>query len=491
MTSTLDTLATIAAASIGLALTAALVGLQMLSRFGSRASRMVMDAPVSILLVIAGLLGVGFPLWATVEPWSWLTTVGFASFSWSLCALAIASYLTLARLNPQWLTLNTVRQVFPLPQPATEALFARLGRMQSTLLEIAAGTDEAEPGWRVTLRAIALIGLSRHRIDAKKADLVLLIDTLAERTRSPSTAKGRPDETAALLSLLALASNDSDVSLGVVKAIHELVQDAIQQHQPVRRSLLDEVAGLVTDCLRVLLDPAAIDWLVARKPIEQEGQKLVFQLSEGGRVITGNTETGRPEWAIPNHVDWEVVRDWLKTSSAPGRHEWTHLSALVPVYQKQGEEETKEVAELIEGFTSIGPAAEPVLNEKIGEAVYSYDHAGEDADATFDTVLDETDENERLPETWAETATARQRLSDAYDLMEEGVSLLVSACASPTPDDTTWPGGWRGINALQEDIERLSAIGVSLYEAGLYPPTDWIERAIETIGARVVRGQRS
>lgn len=46
-------------------------------------------------------------------------------------------------------------------------------------------------------------------------------------------------------------------------------------------------------------------------------------------------------------------------------------------------------------------------------------------------------------------------------------------------------------SALQEDIQRLAAISVSLYKAGRYTPTDRVERAIETIGERVVRAHRS
>jgi hypothetical protein len=490
MSGTLTTLATIAAASIVLALTAALVGLQMLSRYGSRASRMVMDEPVGILLVVAGILGVGFPLWATVEPWSWLTTLGFASFSWSLFALSIASYLTLSRLNPQWLTLSTVSRAFPLPLSATDELFLRLGRMQSTLLEIAAGTDQAELGWRVTLRAIALVCLGRHRIDAKKAELLQLVDTLVERTRSPNTAKGPPDETATFLSLLALASDDSDVALAVVKAVHELVQGDIQQHQPVRRSLLDEAAGLVTDRLQVLLDPTAIDWLVAQEPIEQEARGLVLHLPEG-RVVTEDVETGHPELAIPNHVDWDVIQGWLTTPLAPDRKEWTMLSALVPSYLAKGSEEPEKVVELIDVLsTLVEPDTDQFFAANIGdEEGRTGDRTPEDS--TQGTVVDKTEEEKPSRAAWAETVKERHRQSDAYDLLEEGVALLVSACAAPTPDDISWPGGWRGVNALQEDIERLSSIGVSLYKQGLYPPTDRVERAIEMIGARLVRGQRS
>lgn len=476
MTSVLVTLATIAAASIVLALTAALVGLQILSRYGSHASRMVMDPPVGILIVIAGFLGVALPVWGAVEPWSWLTTVGFASFSWSLLALAVASYLVLARLNSKWLTLSSVNRTFPLPSSATKELFLELGSMQSTLLEIAAGTDEAEPGRRVTLRAIALVGLARHRIDAKNTDLLKLVDTLAERTRSPNTAKGPPEETTVLLSLLALASDDSDVALGVVKAVHELVQDAIQQHHPIRRSLLDEVAGLVTDRLHALIYPATIDWLVAQEPIEQQTNRLDLTILDE-QIMPTDVGTGRPELAIPNHVDWEVIQGWLETTQALDRNEWTVLSALVPLYEQEEKDQPEETVELIDVPTLVELDGIPLVRDNRGDA------------QCYDDDIPENDA--RSPEGWAETVHARHRHSDAYNLLEEGVALLVSACASPTPDDATWPGGWRGVEALEEDIQRLSSIGVSMYEAGLYPPTDRIERAIERIGARVVHGRRS
>jgi hypothetical protein len=140
--------------------------------------------------------------------------------------------------------------------------------------------------------------------------------------------------------------------------------------------------------------------------------------------------------------------------------------------------------------TLVEPDTEQFFTENIGdEESRTGDQTPEDS--TLATVLDETEEEKRSPAAWAETVKARNRHSDAYDLLEEGVALLVSACAAPTPDDTTWPGGWRGVNALPEDIQRLSSIGVSLYKAHRYPPTDRVERAIEMIGARVVRGQRS
>ncbi len=83
----------------------------------------------------------------------------------------------------------------------------------------------------------------------------------------------------------------------------------------------------------------------------------------------------------------------------------------------------------------------------------------------------------------------RQHKSESYDPLEAGIAVMESACASPTPDDATWPGGWRGIDAFREDIERLASVGLPLYESVRYPPTDRIERAIEALAAHVVRGR--
>jgi hypothetical protein len=451
---------------------------------------MVLDKHVGLLIAIAGILGVGFPVWATVEPWAWLAILGFSSVSWSLFALAIASYLILTRLNPQWLTLNIVSQVFPLPLSTTEALFCRLGRMQSTLLEIAAGADESEPGWRVTLRAMALVGLARHRVDANNSDLLQLADTLAERTRSPSATKGSQEETASLLSLLALASDDSDVVLGVVHAVHELVQDAIQRHQPVTYSLLDEASGLVTDRLQILLDSASIGWLATQEPIEQLRTGLLRTIPDG-HVVPLDAETGSPELAIPDRVDWDTVRHWLDMSVPLERSEWKVFSALVPVYEQKNKHVPEESVKLIDVYPMAELDATQIVPESAqGKAGHRDDQAPHADDSTPDPALDGTEEDERSPEAQAAIVDVRHRRSDAYDLQEEGVSLLVSACAAPTPDDTTWPGGWRGIDALQEDIQRLSSINISLYEAGRYPPTDRVEQAIETIAVRVIRGRR-
>ncbi len=428
---TLTTLATIAAAAIVLGLSAVLIGLQVLSRYGSRASRSIMDQTFGVLILLAGILGVGLPIWATVEPWRWLYVLAFAAFAWGMLALAIASYLTVTHLNAHWLTLHLVKRVFPLAETKNEAMFEPLGELQSTLLQIAAGSDDTEPGLPVTLRAIALVGLARYRMDPKNADLQHLIDQLASQARWPNPAKVSPEEFASLLALLARASDDRDTTFCALRAIRDLVQDGIQQHHPVSPSLLDGAAGIVTDRLKSLLASSSIAWLLAQIPIKPARSDL-FPTFPGGQVITAGAKDEHPAPRIPDRVSWKVVRDWLETSGSPKREEWESLSALVPVYEGDGEEERSP-------------------------------EAGSEGDQLF----------------------------EASDLQDEVLSILDGACAAPTPDDTTWPGGWRGVNALEQDIARLCSIGLSLYEAGRYPPTDRVEQAIEAIALRLIHQRRS
>jgi len=487
-TSTLTTLATISATAIVLALTAALIGLQLLSRYGSRASRMVMDGAVGPLIVVAGVLGVGIPLLASVEPWQWLAILGFACFSWGLFTLAVASFLTLSRLNPRWLTLHTVRQAFPLPSSPTQALFYRLGDMQATLLDIAAGTDEAEHGRRITIRAITLVALARHRIDDRNAGLPQLVETLSARTRSSTSAQVTPEEAASLLCLLALASDDSRLMLDVVRSLHNLLQDAVQQHRPVRRSLLDEASGLVIDRLCLLLGPAAIDWLASQELIKEPRRTK----SRFGGPVVGPTPEDEPTGAVwvPDCRDWRDIRGWLDNPSTPTRSESAVLSALVPLYQRADAGTSQ--AELVVVTCASLPAVleiEVPDEHSPGDADLSAardrETAREDSVAGFEEALERSSSGAR-----AASLRDRKRQADAYDILEEGVALLVSACAAPAPDDPSWPGGWRGVDALKDDARRLASIGLSLYASGRYPPTDRVERAIEALGVSVVGGRQ-
>jgi hypothetical protein len=485
--STLAALATTSATAIVLALTAALIGLQILSRYGSRASRMVMDGAVGPVILVAGILGVGIPLSASVEPWEWFTVLGFACFSWGLLALAVASFLMLSRLNPRWLTLHLVRQAFPLPLSPTQALFYRLGKMQATLLDIAAGTDESEHGRRITIRAIALVGLARYRMDDKNAGLQPLVETLSARTRSSTSAQVTPEEAVAVLSLLALASDDRYLTLEVVGSLHDLVRDAVQRYRPLRRSLLDEACGLVVDRLHVLLDAVPIDWLVAQAPAGR--RRSAMSLFGGPAVLPGSAAGEPAAAAIPDYSGWRAVRDWLDNPAEPVRAESVVLNALVPRYQQDDSGTPKaEPVKVLRVSTQVGPETEIPGEHSPRDADLSSRQAPVSAaDNDSEANLEEVEE-QPLPEAWAATLRARQRRGDAYDLLEEGVALLVSACAAPAPDDTSWPGGWRGVDALKEDVRRLASIGLSLYASERYPPTDRVERAIEALGMRIIRG---
>jgi putative copper export protein len=104
-------LATVSGAAIVLSLTVIVIGLQMSSRFGSRASRMLGATPVGQWLAVAALLGVAAPIWAAAGPWSWLRAVAFASFAWAILALGLGGYATLEHLSPRWLSVHIVRRL--------------------------------------------------------------------------------------------------------------------------------------------------------------------------------------------------------------------------------------------------------------------------------------------------------------------------------------------------------------------------------------------
>jgi hypothetical protein len=412
----LATLATISAAAIVLALTAGLIGLQLLARYGSRASQMVMDSPVGLLILVAAVLGVAIPLWAAAEEWSQLRVAGFVCFSWGIFALAVAGVLSLWRLNPGWLARRSAtRALVGIPSQSSAS---RLEEAQSILLEIVAGTDALDSGAYTTLRAIALVSLVAHRADRRSAALPRPIETLSAFARSPGTMKGSPKATAATIALLALASNDSDVTLTAVKALQELVQEAIHQHRdPTARSVLDEACGLVSERLHTLDGSQAIDWLATQKPIERRTRPdVVLPVKEVGRIslaVTGD-DVRDARW-LPS-----TAAGWLDDPNPPRHDDWEILRAIAAKSIKEHQES----------------------------------HRGE--------------------------------LGEGYDVLEAGVTLMQAACASPTPDDATWPGGWRGSDAFAEDIERIASVGLGLYESGRYSASDRVERAIETLAAHVL-----
>lgn len=124
----LTTMATLSGAAVVLALTAILVGLQLSSRFGARASRTVTTRPVVALMGVAALLGVAFPLWAAAEPWRWLRTAALAFFAWTILALGVAGSRVLTHLNPRWLAVHQIDRLYSLLVPGSVSTPARSPR---------------------------------------------------------------------------------------------------------------------------------------------------------------------------------------------------------------------------------------------------------------------------------------------------------------------------------------------------------------------------
>lgn len=260
--SVLTTMATLSGAAIVLALTAVLVGLQMSSRFGSRASRTVTTRPVVAFICVAALLGVVLPLWAAAEPWHWLRTAGLVTFAWTILALGVAGSQVLAHLNPRWLAIHQVKCLCRFLTPEIGARRAQLREVQSVLLEIAGGTSEGDVDGHSALRAIAYVGLAGCRLTGDGEGLSELVETLGARARSASHRGESPSALAEVLSLIGVVSDDSDVVISVLRQQSGLAQEAIvRRREPVVRSLLDEAVAFATDRLRTLLEPATIAWL--------------------------------------------------------------------------------------------------------------------------------------------------------------------------------------------------------------------------------------
>ncbi len=261
-----------------LALTAILVGLQLSSRFGSRASRTVTTKPVAALMVVAGLLGVAVPLWAAAEPWRWLRTAGFATFPWSLLALGLAGSRIVAHLNPRWLAAYQVERVNWSVAHEKGAGEAQLREAESVLLEIADGTPEGDVNGNAVLRAIAYVGLAGYRLTGNSDELSELAEMLGARARSAVHRGESPFAVAKVLSLIGIVGDDGEVGISVVRQQADLAQDAIaQRREPVVRLLLDEAVAFATDRLQALVNPATNPWLADQDPVRcTVGLRLVI-----------------------------------------------------------------------------------------------------------------------------------------------------------------------------------------------------------------------
>ncbi len=486
--STLDTLATISAASIALTLTVALIGLQLLSRYGAHAGRMVVDKFFVLLVTGASTFGVGVPLWATVEPWLWLIRLGFILFVWSIFVLVLGGYLILFRLTPQWLTLRTLTKAcLDLPQSSWKS--KDLETAKSILLEISAGTNQSEQGWNSTLRAIALVGLAQYSTDDDLAKLLQLIDDLVEKIRLQTGARELSGEVAVVISTIGLSSNNNEVILSVIRAFQELVQDAIQQNRSALvNSLLDETANLLRDRLQVLLKPATIDWLAATDQIVSQ-DKVSFLLFSQRDVEETNTESDDPGLTVTDRNRWTLIREWISNTSKPSHDEWKFLNRLVPIFDSDNHSSLTTVKPVTEASLVSPEDVEQKLNpNKSVNAKDLTNKSFDDEEPPSDLYAGQPEQTEPSLEIIETVPKSPNGKYDANDLIEAGINLFESTCASPTPNDITWPGGWRGTLAYQSDIERITSIGISLYESGRYPPTDRIEKAVEALGAKAAKG---
>jgi hypothetical protein len=434
--SILTIVATISAAAIAVAVTAGLIGVQLLSRYGARASRLVIDLKITGLLTVGAALGVAAPLWGAAEQWPWLRVTAFAGFAWAILMLATAVSVTLARLDATWLVSQTVRRLETRRRGRPDLSMGHLAEAERVLLEIAAAAGNTDT--YSAARGIALVGFARYCIDPKVADTPGLIESLSVQGRSPNGLTRSPAAVAGTISVLATGCEDRDVTFAAVHALQELVEDAIAHRQaPAARDLLEEAAALVTDRLQQLLDSRAADWLISQDPIEHSGRHPRVML-----VQTGVLEPPRP--MPPHDLPGDLgVLEWLRVSSPLRRED--DLAVLRAVADSVGVH---------------GGSAAAVEEPDAGEAPPS---------ATLARRADRLSESARA--------------SEAYDLLEAWVTLVEATCASPAPDDVTWPGGWRGVDGFSRDVQRFASIGETLYKTTSLPPADRIERTIETLAA--------
>jgi hypothetical protein len=420
--SILTIIATISAAAIAVAVTAGLIGVQLLSRYGARANRLVIDAKITGLLTVGAALGIAAPLWGAAEQWSWLRITAFAGFAWAILVLAAAVSVTLTRLDATWLVSQTVRRLGTRRWLQPDLSMGRLAEAQRVLLEIAAAAGNSNADTYAAARGIALVGFARYRVDPKVADTPGLIESLSVQGRSPKGSTGSPAAVAGTISLLASGCEDRDVTFAAINALQELVEDAVAHRQaPAARDLLEEAARLVTGRLQQLLDTRAADWLISQDPIERSGRHLGVMLAVQATVLGPR----RPTPPSPHDLSGDHdALEWLYVSSPPRREDLAVLHAVAGSIGGRG--------------GGAASAEEP----DAGEA---------------------------------------DRASESYDLLEAWVTLAEATCASPAPDDGTWAGGWRGVDGFSRDLQRLASIGETLYKTTRLPPADRIERTIEKL----------
>lgn len=487
--SVLNTMATLSGAAIVLTLTAILVGLQLLSRFGSRASRTVTTRLVAVLLAVAAFMGVAFPLWAAAEPWRWLQTAAFACFAWTILALGVASSRVLAHLNPRWLAIRQIESLYRFLRPEIETHDDRLNISLSVLLEITDGISEGDIDGHVARRAIAYVGLVGYRLTGDGDWLSVLVEILGARAVSASRQGNSPLATAKVLSLIGVVSDDSDISISALLQLSDLAKDAIaQRREPIVRALLDEAGAFATDRLQSLLEAASITWLTNQSPITSRTKFRIVAPDPGAPSGTKHLKSRTPD------ADRGTVVAWIDNTTAPDRSDAKNVAEILPpprdlVLAEHTEAEVSEVDPTLVEPNALGISGDTDLDDPsddkkpivIADLADYLRNCPTTAITKSNTSKDQSSDVE-----WQATHASRKRGSDAYDLLEAIVDTLAAACAAPNPDDHGWPGGWRGSGAFAVDIARLAAPSLALYKSGRYPPTDRTEAAIEDFVSQLV-----
>jgi hypothetical protein len=104
------TLATIVGTIVVLVLTVGLLALQMLSPYGWRATRMLVNRwfyAAAVVVVVAGVL---LPVWVAANPSTFWTRTAFLCFGWSLLSIAASGAAVVVTISPQALVDSLVQR---------------------------------------------------------------------------------------------------------------------------------------------------------------------------------------------------------------------------------------------------------------------------------------------------------------------------------------------------------------------------------------------
>lgn len=110
------TLATIIGTIVVLVLTVGLLALQMLSPYGWRATRMLVNRWFYAAAVVVVVAGVVLPVWVAASPSASWTRIAFLCFGWSLLLIAASGAAVVVTISPQALVDSLVRRTTMMPR---------------------------------------------------------------------------------------------------------------------------------------------------------------------------------------------------------------------------------------------------------------------------------------------------------------------------------------------------------------------------------------